>query len=46
MTFLKVAAKWNKELYKRYVELEKKTGFTMMMNEKTLEENTGIEVAA
>lgn len=41
---LKVAAKANPELYKRYVELEKKTGFTMMMNEKTLEENTGIVV--
>ena len=27
---------------KMYVELEKKTGFTMMMNEKTHEENTGI----
>jgi DNA sulfur modification protein DndC len=37
------AAELRPELYRRYVELEKKTGFTLQSG-KTLEETTGIQV--
>lgn len=40
---LTLAATLNPTLYKRYVELEKKTGFTLQAG-KTLEETTGIRV--
>ena len=37
---LLVAAKANPDLYRKYVELERSTGFTMMMDRRTLEEHT------
>ena len=39
---LATAARLKPDLYQRYVDLEKKTGFTMMMSKLTLEEVTGI----
>lgn len=40
---LTIAARLNPELYARYVELERTTGYTMSMNGQTLTERTGIE---
>lgn len=42
---LTVAAGLNPELYRRYVEIEKRTGFTLQ-DGKTLEETTGIKALA
>ncbi len=41
---LKVAAEYNKDLYNRFVETEKRLNFTMSMSRKPLTEITGIKI--
>jgi|TARA_Y100000310_G_C20704273_1_gene833457 3'-phosphoadenosine 5'-phosphosulfate sulfotransferase (PAPS reductase)/FAD synthetase len=41
---LRIAAKANPDLYKKYVELEKEVGFTLKMDRRGLEAHTGIKV--
>jgi 3'-phosphoadenosine 5'-phosphosulfate sulfotransferase (PAPS reductase)/FAD synthetase len=41
---LRIAAENNPELYRRYVEMERKTGFTFKMDRKSLEDHTGIRI--
>ena len=41
---LRVAAKWNPDLYRRYVEKEKELNFTVSMSRKFLPEITGISI--
>ena len=38
------AARLKPDLYRRYVETEKRLGFTLSMSRKTLPEITGVEV--
>ena len=40
---LKISAELNPETYSKYVAMEKRIGFTMMMNQKSLEDVTGIK---
>lgn len=42
---LTIAAQENPDLYRRYVHLERRTGYTMSMSGRSLEEVTGIPVA-